>query len=223
MVIKAHPHTPSPSPSHTLTLTLTHPHPHKKAHAKRLGKKTKPIADRLTIDGVSLRRETLSSLPENLKPEKISTVRTNKFVLFYSIASPYSNFHPCTIHADGYTYNCSEQMYQHKKTLSLGDHTTAAKIMNSKDASEQKRPGDSIKVKQQKSSCKMKQLQNQGLTLMQETIRAKLSQNATLKEHLNAIYSRIVLCRVQSTRYLLVLWSKIRGRGQESVELERTK
>ncbi len=124
--------------------------------AKRLGKKTKLIADRLTIDGVSYTVETLSSLPENLKPENISTVRTNKFVLFYSIASPYSNFHPCTIRADGYTYNCSEQMYQHKKALSLGDHTTAAKVMHSEDASEQKRLGDSIKVKQQKSWLQMK-------------------------------------------------------------------
>ncbi len=39
----------------------------------------------------------------------------NKFHFFYTTASPFSNFHPCTITEDGYTFHSNEQYMMHHK------------------------------------------------------------------------------------------------------------
>ncbi len=39
----------------------------------------------------------------------------NKFHFFYTTASPFSNFHPCTITEDGYTFHSNEQYMMYHK------------------------------------------------------------------------------------------------------------
>ncbi|VDM44149.1 unnamed protein product [Toxocara canis] len=66
-----------------------------------------------------------------------------KFTLFFSIRSPFSNFHPCrmTITDEGtdgtknsHFFNCTEQYYMYHKALSSGDLETANEIMKEREA-----------------------------------------------------------------------------------------
>ncbi len=159
--------------------------------AKRLGKKAQLNVDKLKIEGKTYTVDTLASLPKDLLPENISTKRAGKQVLFYGRDSKFSNFHPCTIKSDGTTYNCSEQMYQHRKALAAGDTSAASKILSATDPVEQKRLGENVTVAKT-------WLDNDGVSLMQKCVHAKFSQNKSLKQELATTKG---LCLVECNPY----------------------
>ncbi|KHN74410.1 Uncharacterized protein Tcan_15846 [Toxocara canis] len=77
-----------------------------------------------------------------------------KFTLFFSIRSPFSNFHPCrmTITDEGtdgtknsHFFNCTEQYYMYHKALSSGDLETANEIMKEREARKIKMLGKNVK------------------------------------------------------------------------------
>ncbi|CAJ0589381.1 unnamed protein product [Cylicocyclus nassatus] len=68
------------------------------------------------------------------------------FTLFFTIQSPFSNFHPCRFQQtamDGAkrTFSCVEQYYMYSKALSAGDKTAAERIMSERDPKKMKRIG----------------------------------------------------------------------------------
>ncbi|KIH67135.1 hypothetical protein ANCDUO_02536 [Ancylostoma duodenale] len=68
------------------------------------------------------------------------------FTLFFTIQSPFSNFHPCRFQQtamDGSRrkFSCVEQYYMYSKALSAGDKTAAERIMSERDPKKMKRIG----------------------------------------------------------------------------------
>ncbi|KAK6767244.1 hypothetical protein RB195_026488 [Necator americanus] len=68
------------------------------------------------------------------------------FTLFFTIQSPFSNFHPCRFQEtamDGSRrkFSCVEQYYMYSKALSAGDKTAAERIMSERDPKKMKRIG----------------------------------------------------------------------------------
>jgi ribA/ribD-fused uncharacterized protein len=75
-----------------------------------------------------------------------------KYELFYSTDSPFSNFHPCRFvlphPADAKSmiaYNCGEQRIMHMKALMSGDNETATDILQAKSPTVQKALGRKVK------------------------------------------------------------------------------
>ncbi|VDO64154.1 unnamed protein product [Heligmosomoides polygyrus] len=71
------------------------------------------------------------------------------FTLFFTIQSPFSNFHPCRfqqVAMDGSRrrFTCVEQYYMYSKALSAGDKTSAEQIMSERDPKNMKRLGMKI-------------------------------------------------------------------------------
>src|SRR5580704_5699560 len=50
------------------------------------------------------------------------------FTFFFTAASPFSQWHPCTFVVDGRTFSCAEQFMMHGKALLFGDAKVAAQI-----------------------------------------------------------------------------------------------
>ncbi|CAF1469387.1 unnamed protein product [Rotaria sordida] len=53
----------------------------------------------------------------------------DKFHFFYSTASSFSNFHPCTITENDLTFHCSEQYMMYHKAKLFNDNNIAQKIL----------------------------------------------------------------------------------------------
>jgi ribA/ribD-fused uncharacterized protein len=51
------------------------------------------------------------------------------FTFFYTQASPFSQWYPCTFVVDGNTYSCAEQYMMRGKAVLFGDHAIAAQIL----------------------------------------------------------------------------------------------
>ncbi|VDO43074.1 unnamed protein product [Onchocerca flexuosa] len=84
----------------------------------------------------------------------VTTESGEKFTLFFTIRSPFSNFHPCrfTIFEDVGNgkpeerwYYSTEQYYMYHKALSAGDSETAEQIANERDARKIKMMSHNIK------------------------------------------------------------------------------
>jgi ribA/ribD-fused uncharacterized protein len=72
--------------------------------------------DKLIIGGVVYTINNLRSLPENLRPEKISTPQIGENVVaFYNELSPLSNFHPAKFNHEGEQFLHVEQFFCAKK------------------------------------------------------------------------------------------------------------
>ncbi|KAL3869015.1 hypothetical protein ACJMK2_041749 [Sinanodonta woodiana] len=65
----------------------------------------------------------------------------NKYVLFYGIKSPFSQFHPAKFVVDGIKYCCMEQYMHHQKAVTFKDKLSAKKILASEDPKEHKKLG----------------------------------------------------------------------------------
>ena len=64
----------------------------------------------------------------------LTDVHGNRWLLFFSKYTPFSNFYPCTIIADdGERFNCVEQLYQAQKAKFHGDYVTLQQIKAASD------------------------------------------------------------------------------------------
>ena len=77
--------------------------------AKKNNHKAKMIADKLIIDGVQYKVDTLDKFPTHLQPPNLATKISEKAILFYGKDSYLSNFFPAPFILDGKTFLCSEQ------------------------------------------------------------------------------------------------------------------
>ena len=85
--------------------------------------------DKLYLNGKLYTTNNLDKLPASLQPEKRAQKCTDETLVFYSLQSQFSNFHPTPIKVAGDTYTCNEQYFQRAKALLFGDYETADKIM----------------------------------------------------------------------------------------------
>ena len=120
--------------------------------------------------------DNIDNLPPELHPRQLAQRTTDGAVLFYGRDSIFSNFYDVSFTVDGITYNCSEQYYQHKKAVYVGENEIAMKILNSNDATEQHKLGKKLTTDdEQWKNVMAKQV-------MEAAVKAKFEQNPSLKD-----------------------------------------
>ena len=67
------------------------------------------------------------------------------FTFFFTAASPFSQWHPCTFVVDGRTFNCAEQFMMHGKAQLFGDADVAARLLDTADPKQHKALGRKVK------------------------------------------------------------------------------
>ena len=116
-------------------------------HARSLGHRATLSADKCIINGRAYSTETLDQLPEELNPEKASTLTVSEDVVaFFSGRSPLSNFFKANMTIDGIQYSCNEQYFQHQKALECNNQDAANKILHTTNPAEMKRTGDRLRT-----------------------------------------------------------------------------
>ncbi|CAF1221925.1 unnamed protein product [Adineta steineri] len=69
----------------------------------------------------------------------------NQFHFFYATASPFSNFHPCSITDEDVTFHSSEQYMMYHKARLFGNENTARKILGAATPGKCKALGREVK------------------------------------------------------------------------------
>ena len=110
---------------------------------------------------------------------------TDKYVFFWG--GEFSNFYPCTIVDDEFTFNCSEQIYMYVKAKMFNDDKTAEKIYAATDPKEQKKLGRSVQGFKQKKWDIHKEW------VMFHAVYKKFDQNPELKELLLSTRNHVIV------------------------------
>ncbi|KAK3612628.1 hypothetical protein CHS0354_042138 [Potamilus streckersoni] len=102
----------------------------------------------------------------------------SKYVFFYGIKSPFSQFHPARFVVDGKTYNCMEQYMHHQKAVTFKDEVKAKQILASSDPKEHKKLGRKVR------NFDKEVWNNLSEEIVEKGNEAKFSQNEELKKAL---------------------------------------
>ncbi|PAV74236.1 hypothetical protein WR25_03911 [Diploscapter pachys] len=109
-----------------------------------------------------------------------------RFTLFFTLTSPFSNFHSCNFNAvdifgpdrEMRMFNCVEQYYMYNKAMNCGDKESAEQIMRRSEGRDMKKIGKELKNFDQASWDKISS------KIMHVALTAKFSQNWKLREWL---------------------------------------
>ncbi|PAV89093.1 hypothetical protein WR25_20512 [Diploscapter pachys] len=109
-----------------------------------------------------------------------------RFTLFFTLTSPFSNFHSCNFNAvdifgpdrEMRMFNCVEQYYMYNKAMNCGDKESAEQIMRRSEGRDMKKIGKELKNFDQESWDKISS------KIMHVALTAKFSQNWKLREWL---------------------------------------
>lgn len=102
------------------------------------------------------------------------------FEFFFGEASPFSQWHRCSFHDGGRTFNCAEQYMMHGKAMLFGDAAVAAEILAADHPRRHKALGRKVKPF---DDARWK-AHREAIVLAGN--RAKFTQNAELRERLLA-------------------------------------
>ncbi|GMT10907.1 hypothetical protein PFISCL1PPCAC_2204, partial [Pristionchus fissidentatus] len=105
------------------------------------------------------------------------------FTLFFTVVSPFSNFHPCLFREEDHEgemrrFSCVEQFYMFMKAAVFDDIDTAEDVMKERNPKRMKSLGKNVKGFQQQ---RWDQLSPQ---VMKKALTAKFSQNEKLRRYL---------------------------------------
>jgi ribA/ribD-fused uncharacterized protein len=153
--------------------------------AKAAGYKCGLNRNKLYINGELFDCDTLSRLPDGLKPTAIATKTTEKELFFWGRHTPFSNMYSCKISEEDITYTSAEQMYVTKKARFFGDKNAESKILQSSDPIQQKKTFI--------RGYNSKEWETVAEDCMCKCIRAKFVQNAELRKILIESYPKILV------------------------------
>lgn len=139
--------------------------------------------NKLYINNKQFSVETLSQLPEHLKPENLckKSDDSSKVTVFFRKESLLSNFNTSTpVNIEGTTFNCVEQYFQHEKALFFKKDSKAAEIKRNLDPRSQKRIGDQIKGSVPENESWLDKAKH----VMKNAVKAKMDQNALARQAL---------------------------------------
>ena len=110
--------------------------------------KCRLIYDKLVLQGKSYTvapKNNLDTLPLELQPRRAAERENESTIVFFTLASPFSNFHDAPFIRDNVKFCCNEQYIQAKKAELFSDDETQQKIMMSSNPYEIKRLGNTVK------------------------------------------------------------------------------
>ena len=136
--------------------------------------------DQLIVNGKRYTTKDTNKLPEEIRPENISTITKHGKTGFFTFQSPLSNHYTATQKVRGIKYTSNEQFYMHQKSLTFGDRERADRILKESDPRIQKKLGDGRRIANFKQSVWDERCQD----IMLEGLRAKFTQNAHLDQFL---------------------------------------
>ena len=105
--------------------------------------------------------------------------KTRNYIAFFSSGDILSNMAPCFLFDGTYVFNCSEQLYQHRKALFYGNVQVAQEIMEARDGYAAKRI-----AKRLHSPEAEKQWHKTKTIIVQEIIQMKVRQNSEVRKFL---------------------------------------
>ena len=136
--------------------------------------KSKMVADKLFINGISYGVDDIPTLPPELAAYKAAERSNETHLVFAGELSPYSNMHKSPFIINGQQFHSSEQWIQYQKALAFGDSYTTNLILQSDSALDCKWLSYKIKgVDTEKSH-------NEGYDLCFDGVREKFVQNPPL-------------------------------------------
>lgn len=126
------------------------------------------------INGTKFGPGKLQNLPEELRPERVYSPRSDKAIAFFTKHSPLSNHYVCPFEFDGRRFNWVEQFLAHQKATYAGNDDLAQRSLDSEDPAEPKAILNQIK------SIQNSDWQSKVQKIIYAAASAKFSQN----EHL---------------------------------------
>lgn len=107
--------------------------------------KVQLVRDNLYINNERYTIETLSKLPETLKPQSIFTPTSGNTTAYFTKHSPLSNHYPSPFIVNGNSYSCMQQYCIAQQAHFFQDQETILKVMTETDPVKQQQAGNSIK------------------------------------------------------------------------------
>jgi hypothetical protein len=145
--------------------------------ARAANKKCTINGDTLVLEGKKYPKGTLDTLPEPLSLEKLTMKRNADSIAFHGRACPLSNFFDSKFTIADVLYDTVEQYYQAQKAKHHDEMEIHDKIMLSRDPTEQKKLGSSVKTSPDAWDKQAPEIMHLGLL-------AKFTQNDNLKDFL---------------------------------------
>ena len=154
---------------------------------RKLGMPSKLIGDKLIVSGGVYTKSDIHKLPNELKPETISTRTKNNITAFYTKESPLSNFFPCEFQVGNDKFNCGEQYLTVAKAKLFHDSDTVSKLFQENNPVNQKRIGKEVK------NYVHKEWLTSSEELVYKGILAKFNQSDYLKNFLLATKDSLIV------------------------------
>ena len=148
--------------------------------------KSKLVADKLIINGVTYGVDDIHSLPPELAAYKVAEKSNDTHIVFAGELSPYSNFHKSPFTINGQLFHCSEQWIQYQKALAFGDSYTANQILQTDNALDCKRLSYKI------NGVDHVKWRNEGYSLCFDGIKEKFIQNPPLLSLLKSTAPKVL-------------------------------
>lgn len=115
--------------------------------ARRQGKYSVLVADKLIIDRKTFTLETIDQISDELNPMKLCTKEVaDGIIAFYGSLTPLSNFYSVSfVDDESMKFGSTEQYYQYKKACFFDDDISSTKILASTSPKDCKFHGDRVK------------------------------------------------------------------------------
>ena len=105
----------------------------KAVHSSHSQHKAKLQVDKLLLDSKLYSVSEINKIPEDLRPENLTTITNGNMTAFFTRHSKLSNHFPCEFSCDGKTFTSVEQCFMYKKAILFDDLQSASTIMKSND------------------------------------------------------------------------------------------
>ena len=145
------------------------------------------IEDKLIINSQTYTVDNLHQLPDDLKPEVVSTRQEGNHIFFFSGRCPLSNWYGSEFSVGGLKYINGEQFIMRSKAMLFNDLECAHKIMKSTSPREMKDLGKRVK------NFDQAKWHDEAKDLVQVGLLEKFKQNDNLKQFLLKTKDNILL------------------------------
>ena len=148
--------------------------------------KARLLGDRLLLNGKTYSVNDLNTLPSDLQPSDLCTKTVGNVTAFFTGHSPFSNLFKCSFSVKDVTYASVEHYFVYNKAKFFGDQAIAKTIMATENPKDVKLLGKKVS---NFSWGKWNEVRDH---YMEEGLKAKFEQNASLRLQLQETGDRIL-------------------------------